>query len=194
MLRLFLAAELSEALRRRIATAIDTIKGEGVPPVKWLPQDNYHITLRFLGDTAEDQLPALERLVSSAAGELLSASVRAGDAGCFPSCKRPRVLYVAVEDAPGRLTEWQRFLESALEKDLGLPPEDRPFRPHITAGYARERKKGDRELVQAAVGRLGQLVTVEPEELSKIVLFQSELGPKGAVHTPIYSVELKKRG
>ena len=193
MLRLFIAAELSEALRNRIVDAVDTIKRESATPVKWLTQDNYHITLRFLGDTPEDRLPALERLVRSAAEELSPAFVKAGGAGCFPTCKRPRVLYVAIDDPEGRLSEWHRFLESSLDRDLGLEPEDRSFRPHITVAYARERKRGDRELVQAAVGRLGALVVEEPEQLSRIVLFQSELGPRGAVHRPICSAQLSKR-
>lgn len=97
-----------------------------------------------------------------------------------------------MEDAPGRLSEWQRFLEGGLERELGLAPEGRPFRPHVTAAYARDRKPGDRQLVQAAVERLGDLVPAEAETLSRIVLFKSELAPQGAVHTPICSVELSE--
>lgn len=81
MLRLFIAAELSEALRLRIADAVESIKKESAPPAKWLPADNYHITLRFLGDTPEEQLPTLQQLVQSAAGELSAVTVKAGGAG-----------------------------------------------------------------------------------------------------------------
>ncbi|MFP4431767.1 MAG: RNA 2',3'-cyclic phosphodiesterase, partial [Spirochaetaceae bacterium] len=168
-----------------MAAATETVKSELSPPVKWLPPENYHITLRFLGDTPQTALPGIEALLRGIGETLSGVEVQAGGAGCFPTCRRPRVIYIGVEDPGSGLSLWHEALEDALLQELGLPKEQKPFRPHVTAGYSRDHRPGDREKVQEAVERLGALTPVRPEELQKIVLFRSNLGPKGALHEPL---------
>ncbi len=146
--------------------------------------------MRFLGDTPETALPGIEALLHRIGESLSGVEVRAGGAGCFPTCRRPRVVYAAVEDRSAALETWHQAVEKGLLEELGLAKDDRPFRPHITVAYARDRRPGDRERVQESVERLSEALPEAPERLNRIVLFQSDLGPQGALHRPVYTVEL----
>ncbi len=189
-LRLFIAAEISDGLRNRIADATETVRSELEPAVRWLPPANYHITLNFLGDVPDAELPNLEKLMTGVASGLSAVEVQAGGSGCFPTCRRPRVIYVGIEDPAAALSGWHKALGDAVHRLLGIPGEEKPFRGHITVGYARDRRPGDREQVQEAVRRIGELAPTGPEELTKIVLFRSTLGPGGAVHEPLITCRL----
>lgn len=142
-----------------------------------------------MGDLSDTEVPNLEKVMTGVATGLSGVEVRAGGSGCFPTCRRPRVIYVGIDDAAG-VSVWHEALEEALHHSLGLPKEKKPFRPHITLGYSRDRRPGDREQVQNAVRRLDELVSVDSEELTKIVLFRSSLEPGGAVHEPLATYRL----
>lgn len=111
-------------------------------------------------------------------------------AGCFPTCRRPRVIYAAVEDGGAALETWYQAVEQVLLEDLGITKEDRRFRPHVTVAYARDRRPGDRERVREAVERLSRALPEAPERISRIVVFRSDLGSKGALHEPLVVCEL----
>ncbi|HTU33627.1 MAG TPA: RNA 2',3'-cyclic phosphodiesterase [Candidatus Acidoferrum sp.] len=126
--RLFVAIELREevrdAIRELIARLAPLARG-----ARWVRPEGMHITLKFIGYVAEDQVDpiraALSRVRSPHAVELRFRSV-----GFFPNDKRPRVIWCGVE-ASSNLAGLAKDIENALEP-LGVSRESRDSVPHLT--------------------------------------------------------------
>jgi 2'-5' RNA ligase len=105
--------------------------------------------------------------------------LRLGSLGAFPPSGRPRILWLGVEEIPeaGRLAALASALESAVRR-FGLPPEERPFRSHLTLARADRRTRAESPS-SGALGGIGELDALE------VVLFRSELGPGGARYTAL---------
>lgn len=148
--------------------------------VRWVPADRMHLTLQFLGDLALDRVdPVAEALAQGSAGsgpiELSLDRVTA-----FPSPARARVI-VAMLEADEGLADLVARVASALAA-VGLPPEERPFRPHVTLGRVRRPPlRGAR--VEATLPPLRF-------EVRELILFQSELTPRGARYGALRRVAL----
>jgi 2'-5' RNA ligase len=173
--RAFLAVELGEGARRAVAAAAQRLAREvRGREVRWARPETFHLTLRFLGDVPRADLPRLAAEVAAAVADVAPFELRLAALEAFPSPRRPRVVAARVEpEAP--LAELARRVEAAVLR-AGLPAEERPFRPHLTLGRVRDRALPD----LAAAGPLPP----EPFRVAEVVLFRSELGSDGAVHTP----------
>ncbi len=123
MIRLFIGIPLPETLRQRL-----TLMQAGVPEARWVPPENLHLTLRFIGEVeepvAQDIHDALSRLNVAAFPLTLRG------AGLFSAGKRPRALWIGVEENPA-LNYLQSKVERAVQK-AGLEPEHRQFTAHVT--------------------------------------------------------------
>lgn len=107
-------------------------------PLRWTPWQNWHLTLRFLGDTDAARIPALGALLQTVARRPPS-TIQLRALRWFPSERRRIALAVTVADDV-RLTEMQSKLERGVV-DLGFAPEARRFRPHVTVARAPRRRK-----------------------------------------------------
>jgi RNA 2',3'-cyclic 3'-phosphodiesterase len=110
-----------------------SLKRGGLHGARWMDSENYHITLRFIGDvdhqTADEVTDALDRLSNSEAFRL-----RLSHLGSFGGDK-PRALYAGVE-VNATLIRLQAAQERVLQR-LGLPPEGRKFTPHVSLARLR---------------------------------------------------------
>lgn len=161
MPRLFTGIEIPA----EVAFALSLKRG-GLMGARWIDAENYHITLRFIGDvdgqTANEVVDALDRLANSEA-----FTIKLSHLGAFGGDK-PRALYVGVEQN-AVLARLQAAQERVLQR-LGLEPESRKFTPHVT--LARLRGAGPVELAQfiAQAGRFAPLEFV----VERFVLFSSK--------------------
>ena len=176
-MRLFIAIELPDAAKRALAGL-----RQDIPGARWVPVEQIHLTLAFLGELDE---AALGRLT----GELVRIQVpefRLGfsGTGCFPDRRRPRVLWVGLEPQP-RLMQLAAGVHQAV-LGCGIPQEERPFSPHIT--LARLRLSPARGCDAFLDRHPGQKLPSFP--VREFALFQSRLTPQGAVHTPVRSFPL----
>ena len=171
-MRLFVALELPRELRQLLAM----LAGAGVPGARWVPPDNYHVTLRFIGETpayrAEEIDEALAAL-KARAFELTLAGV-----GTFGKAGRATSLWVGVERNP-RLDLLQGKIETALQR-VGLEPERRRFAPHVSLA----RLDNPVESKVAAFVQAHNLFRAEPVTVGHFTLFSSLLGKEGSVYTP----------
>jgi 2'-5' RNA ligase len=123
LIRLFVGIELPEAIRERLAG----LSG-GVPGARWMPPENMHLTLRFIGEVengqAEDIDAALMRLRSP------RFDITLDGVGFFGKPSAARMLWAGVRKCE-KLTRLQAKIETALQMS-GLPPEERKFSPHIS--------------------------------------------------------------
>jgi len=122
MLRLFTALEIPPDIRQRLSTLQSGLEG-----VRWVEPENFHITLRFLGDIPEDMAAeadeALEKIPFS------PVDVEIEGVGAFGGAK-PHALYASVKSNPD-LTLLQSRHESAMRR-IGMAPETRNYTPHVT--------------------------------------------------------------
>ena len=173
-IRAFLAVELSEPVRAA-AAALARELARGSEGVRWARPETYHVTLHFFGDLEPDAIPALARSVGGAVARVAPFGLRLGAPDLFPDARRPRVVALGLEpEAP------LRALAEAVERGVaaaGLPAADRSFRAHLTLGRIPGRG--------ARVALPGSAPSAPASDVRELILFQSELLPGGARHTPL---------
>jgi 2'-5' RNA ligase len=187
-LRTFIAVELDAALRTQLGDLQARLQ-EAFPPrlVRWVRPEGIHLTLKFLGDTPAAQVAQIaEAMCAACEGHALFA-ISVGGMGCFPNVRRPRVLWVGVEEPTGALSRLQADVERALQP-LGYPRERRGFSPHLTLGRIRGRDRDAVEALGAYVARAR--VRLGAMEVDEVHLIRSELLPGGAVYSPLAAAHL----
>lgn len=161
--RLFFAlwpdAPTRRALRKTCRDAVAFCGGRPVPP------PHYHLTLAFLGNVPVAQVPAIRAAAAGVTPPVLTLQL--DRFGYFP---RARVLWIGPTDVPTALTQLAAELWAALQA-VGLQPEPRPFRPHVT--IARKVNRAPRELSLQVVSW----------QLRGFALIRSVTAPTGARYT-----------
>ncbi len=183
-LRLFVALEPPEPVRRRLAAIQDRLRreaGRHAEEVRWIAPGNIHLTLQFLGAVPEERLDAIRQALAEVAATSQPLRLELRGAGGFPSARRPRVVWTGVggdADALGRLVaDLGRRLAP-----LGFAPEDRPFSPHLTHGRARD-GRGAPGLGGALAGATAD--DGSPWRADELVLFRSHLSAGGSRYEPL---------
>ncbi len=194
ILRTFIAIELDESLRFAIGRVQAKFK-RGAPwgSVKWVAPESIHLTLKFLGDTPRARLPEVEAALRTACAGHVEFGITVEGRGCFPSFRRPRVVWVAVRDAQQALTRLQADVEKHVAP-LGWPTEERSFSPHLTLGRVARSAERDAE---EAIGQMVEKSVVEQigtQQVTAVSLVQSDLRPTGAVYTRLLTVPLAAAG
>ncbi len=188
-MRAFLGIGLPAGVREAIAAAIRQVRGLQAP-VTWTAPKNLHITLNFLGEIFPERIPLVERSMRVVASGVAPFSLTAEGGGAFPGTRHPRVLWVGFLEPLELVGQLQQNMGNALS-GAGFPREDRPFHPHITVGRTRGALPpawGER-FVQALSGNRFGVVPA-----SSFTLYESRLGPGGAVYTPLCDFRLEGSG
>lgn len=179
-IRAFIAIDLPQAAKAelgRISQALDRTLPRGA--VRWVKPEQMHLTIRFLGDTAVDKLPAIPSVMDSAVGGQRGFDLFLGRLGCFPNPQRPRVIWVGLTDHRGQDSPALTALKQAI--DAGLAPlgwelETKPYRAHLTLGRVKdERGIHDLELTTAVHSLVVPVATLQ--------LIESDLRPGGPIYT-----------
>jgi 2'-5' RNA ligase len=189
-IRSFIAIELPKTIQAQLDAIIAQLKGPRTSTVRWVPANNIHLTIKFLGDVSPTNMDMLMKMLKAEVSQLHAFSIHVGNLGAFPTPKRPRVLWVGIE-APTQLTSLVHLVEAETVK-LGYLSEDRPFSPHLTLGRVSQNATPEQvhQVAEALSGvQVGSLGTTE---VGEVVLFKSDLRPSGAEYTPMLKVALQK--
>jgi RNA 2',3'-cyclic 3'-phosphodiesterase len=190
ILRTFIAIELDETLLSAIERVQGKFKRQSPPgSVKWVAADGIHLTLKFLGDTPEGRLPAIEQAMRHACQGFTAFEVGVEGRGCFPNIRRPRVIWVAVRD-PGQTLARLQASEERHVAPLGFPTEERGFSPHLTLGRV---SRNANPATEAAIGQMVEQAVVEQigvQKVTAVSLIMSDLRPTGALYTSLFAVPL----
>lgn len=184
-MRAFVAIELDEACRRALLAATERLKA-AAPGVRWVRPTAMHLTLKFIGELPEADLPAAIECLGAACAGTGEFEMEVSGLSGFPARGTPRVVYAATHEPTGRLASLQRSVEEALAGELGLAQERRPFRAHITLGRVRGRGC-------PPVGELSALIGDQvfgSVQIGSAVLMKSDLQPTGAIYTPVHRFPL----
>ena len=174
-MRLFVALDLPWWLREQLAI----LSGAGIPGARWVPPENYHLTLRFIGETPAYRAEEIDLALAGLRGRGFSLTFTG--LGVFgrggPKGERATTLWVGVERNP-QLDHLQTKIETALQR-AGLEPERRRFAPHVTLA----RLDGVPEAKLAAFVQAHNLFRSEPIPIEHFTLFSSRLGKEQSVYT-----------
>lgn len=146
-----------------------------IKQIRWTPEPNIHVTMRFLGDLRLEQIQQIETGLRHLLENKSAFAVTITTPQPFPGVKRARMLATLVH----KNQELQKMAEGIekLAVEAGVAPEERPFRGHITVGRFRKPVKG-------LEGLLANTDTMTMP-IDNVVLFKSELKPTGAEYSEI---------
>jgi 2'-5' RNA ligase len=147
-----------------------------------------HLTIAFLGEIAEERLPLVTAAAESAAALHRPLTLRIAKGGTFGTPRRPRVLWLGVSGAVDALTSLRRDLEQALAVSAGYTPEDGPFEPHLTLARSRD-PRGDPAL-EACAQAIAE-VDFGETRIGELLVYKSDLGPKGTRYTALARAPLE---
>ena len=170
MYRLFVAVDLPSEIKKEIGTI-----SFGLPGARWIPADQLHLTLRFIGEVDGNLFKDIKEMLSSVTTEPFA--MRLKGVGHFPPRKRPRVIWVGIE-ANDSLLRLRGKIESVLVR-RGLEPEGRKYSPHITVARLK-----DTPAVKAGNFIAANGLFASPSfTVQEFLLYSSKLTAKGAIHT-----------
>jgi 2'-5' RNA ligase len=179
-LRLFVAIEVEEVIRKRLKECQERLRESG-GDVRWVDLENIHITLKFMGYVEEEHLNRAKDIIRQSAQGIRPFPLEFKGLGGFPTSKRPRVVFVKAEDEMGCLATMNSRLEEGFQA-LGIEKEDRVYEPHLTLGRVKSAKNIEK------LARLMERYKDEAfgEELvSRVLLMESQLTPKGPIYTKL---------
>jgi RNA 2',3'-cyclic 3'-phosphodiesterase len=189
-MRLFIALDIDDAIRQRIARFMEGVQGFA-PDARWVNPESLHVTLKFIGEQPE---PAVEQIkLALGTVSAATAEIQFRGYGFFPTAKSARVFWVGMEAGPALAS-----LAAAIDDKtaaLGIPKEMRAFSPHLTlargaggSGSPRWRKgDGPNRMFQRLQERLAGMPAPEFGTMTgrEFFLYQSRLSPKGSQYTKL---------
>jgi RNA 2',3'-cyclic 3'-phosphodiesterase len=180
-MRLFIAIELPDDVKKGLGRLrVD------VPGARWVPVDQIHLTLAFLGEVEEADLGRLNEELARIHVPIFQ--LRFSGTGCFPDRRRPRVLWIGLEPEPRLIQLAAQICEAVLA--CGISQEERPFSPHITLA----RLKIPAPSETGAFLDQNRKLEIPALRVRQFALFQSRLTPQGAQHIPVRKFPLEVSG
>jgi 2'-5' RNA ligase len=195
-MRLFVALDISEEIRSRIAHFMNELRGLA-PAAKWVSPESLHITLKFIGEKPDAMVNEIEKQLQSI--QAMPIELRFCNSGFFPAPKSARVFWIGIEAGP-QLAQLAARVERQLT-EIGIPAEKRAFSPHLTLARAGGGSgapgwhKGDKpnrafsvlqdKLMQSPPADFGTITALE------FFLYRSQLSNKGAKYTKIARFQLR---
>ncbi len=198
MIRAFFAIPLSGSIERQLITGVDSLRKmteqfNDIESIRWIPPKNYHITLAFLGNIQSRDVERLHELALEVIEETrqfslgrnalrLNGSIRFSPIDWFPSALNPRLLAVVAEPCD-ELTRLHMILCKALSRE-GFQLRKSEFKPHITLARVKN--------VEKPVDLSSRSLSTDCN-MEELVLFSSQLSPKGSLYRPLFAEALGYR-
>jgi 2'-5' RNA ligase len=180
-IRTFIAVPLADAIREK-ALALQESMATASNAVKWVEPENIHLTLLFLGEVDSRELHAICRAVESVTVQHAPIEMSVAGTGCFPNPRRPRILWIGIDEGAAELVALHDDLEEALLQLGSYRREERDFKPHITLGRVKGEDTGTdlaETLVKYKSWTGGHMTARE------VLVMGSELTRDGPVYTII---------
>jgi RNA 2',3'-cyclic 3'-phosphodiesterase len=196
-MRLFIALEIDEAIRERIARFAEGVRNFA-PDARWVKGDSLHVTLKFIGEQPDDKVEAIKSGLTTVGAT--TSEIRFRGYGFFPTPKSARVFWVGMECGP-ELSALAAAIDRKMSS-LDIPKEDRKFSPHLTLARTAAGSGAPRRLRNDAPNRAFQHLQAKLADLSSVpefgtmiphefFLYQSQLSPKGSRYTKLAGFSLR---
>ncbi|NCC50520.1 MAG: RNA 2',3'-cyclic phosphodiesterase [Spartobacteria bacterium] len=186
IVRAFIAIEVSDAVREALAFTTRTLR-KTQARVSWVPAQNMHISLAFLGDIFGAKARVLAHALEGIAAELPPFTLEVRGLGTFGGRRKPRVIWAGVACIPEPLKALHDQVSLAV-LDAGVLLDERPFCPHVTLG--RIRASGKVDALTSAVGSAKDM-HYGFVDIHRVLLMRSRLLPQGAQYSILHQAHLK---
>ena len=180
-IRTFLALEIPQTVRNKLSAHAELISGhDKMQQIRWLPKDNYHLTLAFLGNVEYVLISSLQLKLEQNLSSKQAVPFRFSEITPFPFSGTPKIV-AAILEYSDKLMQLQHNTAKSV-RAFGISLECRRFTPHVTLGRLKSRNR--------------KYIAFQPQQIflegvsEKVVIFQSELTPKGAVYTSLGEIFL----
>lgn len=179
-MRLFVAIEIAPEIREKLVSFVEKLQ-KSMGNARWANPEGLHITLKFLGNVADERRTAIESALAHVEASHFSISVRR--VGVFPNSRSPRVLWAGIESGP-ELSALVEKVETSMAP-LGFTGEKREFAPHVTlARFNDPRKVNVSSALAVPDVSFGTMTATE------FHLYESKLSPKGSRYTKLANFSL----
>jgi len=187
--RLFIALTIPEAVKAEIEKAQAELR-RALPKecVRWTIREQFHLTLKFLGDVDAQRVEALTDAVRGVGQGFAALELRAERIGVFPDLRRPRVLWAGVRDPREELPRLQGAVEAATRDFSKEEPGER-FTGHVTLGRIKAMRRPETEVLARLASGLDKRF-FGAWTADKIEIMRSQLSPEGARHTTLAAIPL----
>jgi 2'-5' RNA ligase len=184
MMRLFIALPLPKPAEEELGRIITLLEQKG-GRVKWVDPKNIHLTARFLGDTEERLVDDLSSLIDNVAGQFNPVASAINQLGAFPNLRRPRVIWVSLQENIEVLAKIAGQVELAV-RELRFKKEPRQFKPHLTLGRVK-----DTSSLENLTSYIQDFTLQEiPVTFDRLTLFKSTLTPQGPIYDRLHEAML----
>ena len=176
--RTFLALDLDEAAIHRLANIQQRLLGAGAK-VRWTPPANQHVTMKFLGDVADTDLPRVCEVAAEIAAATEAFEFTVDRIVSVPPAGHMRMVWAEIGEPTGRMADLADRLNDAYAA-MGFKAEDRRFKGHLTLG----RVKGGANVaaLRAAIDET-PAIDLDPQYADELVVYASELTSEGPIYT-----------
>lgn len=137
-MRIFIAVDLPEAVKKEIGRIQSFLK-KAAAEVKWVKEENFHFTLKFIGETPEKKLAPVSEILEKLVQDEESFELSLKNLGVFPNFNRVRVIWLGADKGADNLKKLAQKVEENLAA-LGFAREEREFSGHLTLGRLKEPK------------------------------------------------------
>ena len=188
-LRLFIAIPIPEPVRDeiiRVQQELQPLVPRNV--ARWTRPDQFHLTLRFLGDVPVAGLEKLKESVNTVCRTAQPLQLRAEGVGFFPNPRSPRVIWVGIDDREGRLGDLQKQIETVAGQ-FSSEPGEKNFTGHVTLGRLKNPRPADTRDLATRAQSLEKRLFGDWTAL-EIEIIRSELSPAGVRHTSLAAFQL----
>lgn len=190
-MRLFVAAELPDPLRRAVSVCArgvrDRLADAGVNAgLRWIPSEHLHLTIWFLGELSEPRATAvLDALTPPLPMPAFDVGIEGF--GAFPPAGAPRVLWMGVGRGREELAHAHDLVGARL-LPWGFPPEGRAYSAHLTIARVKDAHGRARQAIRQAVAH--ETCAAGTSAVTELVVFRSRTAPAGAIYEPLLRVPL----
>ena len=188
--RLFVAVPMPPGPLAACRALVDGVRRGPLGDVpRWVHVDNLHLTVRFLGETPRELTPDAALAVRDALGGARAFDVVLAGAGSFPEARKPRALWLGIEQGAAELGALADALDPALEP-LGWPRDDRPYRPHLTVARLDRSSISSSEAVadELRAAAAGWRTAFRAD---RVVFYRSHLGGGAPRYEPLVDIALR---
>ena len=188
-LRLFVAITIPDAIREEMIRVQRDLKPL-VPrsAVRWARPEQFHLTLRFLGDVPSERVGGLRESVRVVCADAPAVPLRAEGVGFFPNARSPRVIWIGISDDENRLVNLQRKIENAVQPFTTEQGGER-FAGHVTLGRFKQLNRFDINGLTNESEAMKNRIFGE-WTAREIEIIRSELSPTGARYTSLAAFPL----
>ena len=216
--RAFVAIDIAPSVRAQARKALRPMM-KSFPNVKWVDNENFHVTLKFLGpNVPTNELHNVIAAIQRACRNFEQFDLVFEGMGAFPDSSNPRTIWIGVSDGVNELRTLAKRIDEEMEK-IGFPSENRQFSPHLTVGRTRQRDRNEGEFAsktkrssesnQGTQGEEFEPGTFSPlarmlydcsnvffgsSPVDTVTLYSSELERNGPKYEPIAEIELAPLG